>query len=113
MNGVPTRSELSRARRRLLDLMSEIGFGRIEGLIIQSGEPVFCPAPRMIREVVFRNSDPDESRRRPGDYPLKRQAQELFAQIDLIRDGRIERLEIKHGLPFRMTVEERTGGHAA
>lgn len=112
MTVVTTRSAVSPARRRLLDLMRSVGFGRIEELVILGGEPVFRPAPRIVREVKFGGESPS----RPagdGDFTLKAQVIDLFDQLDHIRDGRIERLEIKHGLPFRMNIEADTGGTAA
>ena len=38
---------------------------------------------------------------------LKRQLVELFDLLDDYGDGVIEVLEIKHGMPFRMTVMEK------
>jgi hypothetical protein len=92
--------------------MRSIGFGRIEGMILLGGEPVFRPAPRVVREVKFGGESPSHPAG-GGDFALKAQVLDLFDQLDQIRDGRIERLEIKHGLPFRMNIEADTGGTAA
>lgn len=112
MTVVTTRSAVSPARRRLLDLMRDIGFGRIDGLLLLGGEPVFRPAPRIVREVKF-GGESTCNPTRDGDFALKVQVIDLFDQLDEIRDGRIERLEVKHGLPFRMNIEADTGGSAA
>lgn len=103
------RSVVSLARGRLVDLMRDIGFGTVEGLIILAGQPVLRPAPRIVREVKLAG----ESSCPPinaDDFALKAQVIALFAQFDEIGDGRIERLEIKHGLPFRMVIESSAGG---
>lgn len=39
-------------------------------------------------------------------FALKSQVIDLFRQLDGISCGQIEVLEIKHGLPFRMLVEQ-------
>jgi hypothetical protein len=41
------------------------------------------------------------------DFALRREVRELFAQLDGLRDGVIQRLEICHGLPHLMTVVDR------
>jgi hypothetical protein len=94
---------MSPARRRLTDLMSEIGFGQIEGLVVQRGEPQFQPMPRVIREIKFGERETTQAGM-SADAAPKRHVIELFAALAKVGDGIIERLEIRHGLPFRMVV---------
>ena len=49
----PAFSSLSPARRRLLRLMQQLNFGRIEQLTIRRGEPVLEPMPRLVVEYKF------------------------------------------------------------
>src|SRR5262245_59935470 len=44
---------LSRPRRRLVELMQNLNFGRIEVLVIRNGNPILDPLPRVVREVKF------------------------------------------------------------
>ena len=53
MRPVPSKASLSPPRRRLIELMQQINFGRIESLLVRNGEPAFDPAPVVIREVKF------------------------------------------------------------
>jgi hypothetical protein len=46
MPNVVTKAALSPARRRLVELMQEINYGRIERLEVRDGEPVFDPCSR-------------------------------------------------------------------
>ena len=101
-----TKSSLSSARRTLLQLMQRIHFGRIENLAVRDGQPVFDPCPRIIREVKFAAENGPHPQRGSVDFLLKKQVVELFEHFDRNPDGVIERLEIKHGLPFHMLVEE-------
>jgi len=47
------RQELSRDRRRLLDIMRGMGYGRIENLTIRTGEPVIDKSLRLIHEKLL------------------------------------------------------------
>jgi hypothetical protein len=101
-----TKAALSPARQRLVELMQLINFGRLEGLAVRNGSPVFDPPPRLIREVKFGADNGPRPERDAGDFLLKAQVVELVHQLDRLGDGTIEVLEIKHGLPFRMLVAE-------
>ena len=105
-----TKSALSPDRRRLVELMQEVNFGHIENLIIRNGQPVFDPEPRVVYETKFGAA---ENGPRPelaaGDFRLKTQHLELFEQLDELGGATVEKLEIKHGLPFRLFRATRPG----
>ncbi len=101
-----TKASLSPARRRLLELLQQVNFGRVEFLAVQDGEPVFDPPPRVIREIKFGGDNGPRPERDAADFALKAQLVELFRCFDQVGDGTIEVLEIKHGLPFRLMVAE-------
>jgi hypothetical protein len=101
-----TKAALSAPRRRLLELMQSVNFGRVEGLLVRGGEPVFEPAPRVVREIKMGGENGPRPERNAGNFLLKDQAVELFRHLDHLRDGEIEVLEVKHGLPFRLLVTE-------
>jgi len=101
-----SKRSLSAPRRRLLELMQEINFGRIEGLAVRGGEPVLDPPPRVVREIKFGGENGPRRELGSDDFALKAQAVEFFTHLSRLGDGTVEILEIKHGLPFRMSVEE-------
>jgi hypothetical protein len=105
MVSVPSKSSLSPARRRLIELMQSINFGRIENLTVSAGEPAFDPPPRVVREIKIGGDNGPRAERNASNFLLKEQVVELFQYLDHLRDGTIEVLEIKHGLPFRLLVE--------
>lgn len=99
-----TKHNLSPARRRLVELMSETQFGHIDKLVIRAGEPVFEPMPSITRELKF-GGDPERAPAcTSGEFTLKRHVVEFFEQLDRMRDGVIDRLEIKHDVPFRAFI---------
>lgn len=102
---VARRGDLSTDRRWLVDLCRRLHFGRIEGLVVQRGEPQQSPPPRRFRELKFASAD--NARPEPArDHYLKAQVIELLQFLDDLGDGTIDSIEIKHGLPFRVIVAE-------
>ncbi len=104
----PAKSSLSPLRLQLVELMQRVNFGRVDGLVVRNGEPVLDPPPRVVREVKFGGDNGPHPKTSSEDFLLKSQVRDLFAQFEELGDGTIHSIEIKHGLPFRMTVEEDT-----
>lgn len=95
---------LSPARQKLIELMQETNFGRIEKLLVQLGEPVLTPLPHITRDIVFGKENAAHPARAKADFALKEQHLELFRFFDQERSLRIETLVIQHGLPVRMSL---------
>ena len=100
------KSSLPASRQRLVELMQHVNFGRIERLVINDSQPVLDPPPRMVREIKFGGENGPRPEATIADFALKTQVVELFRNFDELRNGVIEVLDIKHGLPFRMAVED-------
>ena len=105
MGNVTSKADLHPAGARLVELMQGINFGRIEGLSVRAGVPVLDPPPRVVHEIKFGGENGSRPEAARQDFALKAQVRELFAQMQAMGDGVIRCLEVKHGLPFRMTVE--------
>jgi hypothetical protein len=104
MSTTPTKRSLSPERRRLVELMQKINFGRIEGLRVFDGEPVLDPPPRVFREIRFGGENAPHAAHDRNDFSLKKEHIELFAQLDRERSVTVEQLVVNNGLPVRMTV---------
>ena len=109
MVSTPFKSSLSPAARRLIELMQRINFGRIEGLRVRGGQPVFDPPPRVVREVKFGGENGPRAELRATDFALKAQVVELVRGLADLGDGTVDVLEVKHGVPFRMMVAAPAG----
>ena len=106
MTDVVTKAALAPARKRLVELMQEINYGRIEKLHVRDGEPVFDPPPTVLRLFLFgKDNGPNESRGNDG-FALKRKVAELFEVFDRERSLSIQELMIDNGLPVRMIVAD-------
>ena len=101
------KSSLPEPRQHFVQLMQKVNFGRIENLVIKDGQPVLSPSPRVVREVKFGGENGPRPEASIEDFSLKAQVVELLCHMDELHDGMIGVLEIKHGLPFRMIVEDR------
>jgi len=105
---VLSKSSLSMQQNRLLEIMQKTNYGRVERLTISDGEPIFNPPPRIVKDVKLGSGD---NRARPeldaADFALKREHIELFETLKRVGSGVIESIEVKAGLPFRITVEQR------
>ena len=106
MNALSKQS-VSPARRQLVELMQRVNFGRIEGLVVRDGDPVFDDRspPRVVLEVKFGGDNGPRPESSIADFSLKTQVADLFAHLNRLGNGRIEALTVKHGLPFGMHVE--------
>jgi hypothetical protein len=108
MDHLPTKAALSPDRRRLVEAMQVLNFGRIENLKISAGEPTFIPAPRMIEEVKIGSLEagprPELARQ---DFKLRSSVIELFEHFDRIHDGVIASIEVRHGLPSKLILERK------
>ena len=98
-------ADLSPSWQRLLRLFQTINFGRIEELEIRNGEPVFSPGPRVFLELKLDAADGPRPERRLDRFELRSQVERFIEQIHRLSDGTVERIDVRHGLPFRMVVE--------
>jgi len=100
------KSSISPSQQKLLTEMQRINYGRILGLTVRNGQPVMDPPPRIVREIKFGGDNGPRPESLKGDFALKAQVRDLFAQLEALGDSVITSIEIQRGLPFRMTVEE-------
>jgi len=104
-----TKAQLTPGRKRLVEWMQRMYYGRIEGLPVRGGQPVCDPPPRLVREVKLDGERGPHTMLSREDFVLKAQVQELFAQIEMIGDGVILVIEVRNGLPVKMVFEEEVG----
>jgi hypothetical protein len=99
------KSSLSSSKKRLVEIMQTVGFGRIEELVIRDGEPDFNPPPRIVRMINFGGENGPRPELRHRNFNLKGQVIRLLLQISRLEDGTEVSIEVKYGLPFRMEIE--------
>jgi hypothetical protein len=101
-----TRGCLSAAQRWSLEIIEELGFGRIEGLAIRNGGPCFDPAPRIVQEIKLGSAPERRGDSGNADIPLRKEFESLFNHLSGLRDA-IVSIDVRHGAPFRLELERR------
>ena len=77
-----TKVSLTPARRRLVEVMQGIRYGRLEGLEVRDFEPVFEPPARAMRQIVFGKDNGPHTARNKDGFALKQSVAELFELFD-------------------------------
>src|ERR1035438_3730479 len=100
-------TQLSAPRQALVRLFQSVNFGQIIGLAIENGDPVFHPEPTVLLDVKL---DADEGERQEADLPdfaLRAEVGRLVSRLPQPKNGRIERIEVRSGVPRRVVIERR------
>lgn len=106
MNDVIKKASLSPGRQRLIEMMQQLNFGRIEDLEVRAGEPLFSPAPRVVQDIKIGAENGPRPESAFPDFFLKNQVIELFQHFDRMGDATVACIDVKHGLPFKLVVEQ-------
>lgn len=100
-------SDLSSSRQALVRLCQDVNFGQILDLRVANAEPVWKPGPTILSEVRL---DIEEAPRPKGELPdfkLSSEVKRLMSQLDQIKDGRVEKIEVRAGVPRRLILASR------
>jgi hypothetical protein len=100
-------TQLSAPRQALVRLFQSVNFGHILNVAVENGDPVFHPEPSVMLDVKL---DADEGERQEADLPdfaLRDEVRRLMARLDQLKTGRIERIEVRSGIPRRVVIERR------
>ena len=93
--------------KRLVELMQALNFGRITGLAVRAGQPDLAKGFRTVRTVKLPAGD-NGPRPEAGsaDFELRKEVISLRDQVAKADDGARVTVEVKHGLPFLIEIEE-------
>jgi hypothetical protein len=108
MNVVTSLSDLRPSERVLVSTLNELQFGRLEFVRIADGEVVLDPRPTTIRAVKFGSEEPAKFHPPSDEFQLKRSVIKLIEFIRSISAGEIRSLEVRHGMPWAIEVEDRS-----
>ena len=103
---VTRKSELSPTRRRLVEDMQDLGFGRYKKLMVKDREPVLDPPPKRQRNRRLHGGNHDRGEAQLDDFLLKDAVLELFDEMDRLGNGVIAELMVRNGLPYDITIDE-------
>jgi hypothetical protein len=97
--------ELANAERKLVELMRRVGFGRLEHAEVRDGQLRFGRPFRVVRDVKLGASDKTlEPSHDP--FSLKKEVREFVSLVRGLDSAVIRKVEIRHGLPVHIQIEE-------
>jgi hypothetical protein len=97
-------SQLSNPRKVLVRCCQGLNFGSILNLTVINGEVSFDPEPGVIADIRLDEEVDPRAELELDDFTLRPQVCRLFAQIDALKNGTIERIVVYGGLPCRVTL---------
>jgi hypothetical protein len=97
-------SQLSPPRRALVRIIQALNYGAILNLTVSKGEVILDPRPDVLIDVRLDEDVGPRSELALDDFTLCTEARRLFAQIDALQNGLIERIVVHGGIPRRVTV---------
>jgi hypothetical protein len=98
-------SEISASRQALVRLCQSIDYGQILDLQIRDREPQFSPAPTVLLDIKLDAARVGRPESELGDFVLCAEVRRLLDRIDELETGRIQRIEVRAGIPRRVLVE--------
>jgi hypothetical protein len=97
-------SQLSPSRKALVRLCQDLNFGSILNVKVVNGEVSFDPQPEVIVDIRLDEEVDPRAELELDDFSLRPQVCRLFAQIDALKNGTIERIAVYAGLPCRVIL---------
>ena len=108
-----TTQVLSKEQRWLLAEMRAIKYGRIENLHIRNGRIMVTPVPRVVYEIKLCRERGSRRQIFADGFVLTASVRKMFTHIATLKGSVTCKIEIKCGLPFAMTVEDRAATSVA
>jgi hypothetical protein len=81
-----------------------VNFGQILSLQVRNAEPIWDPAPTILSEVRLEIEETPRPERDLADFKLSFAIQRLMRQLDYIQEGKIEKVEVREGIPRRLIL---------
>ena len=98
-------SDLSPARQALIRICQAIDHGSIEHLEVRKSEPVYDPAPVMVKDVRLDKDEGPRPELALSDFTVSDEVCRLLKMLDTVESGSIRHIEVRAGIPRRVLVE--------
>ena len=100
-------SQLSPGRQVLVRLCQWLNFGQIQGVRVQDGDPILDCVPLVYVEKLLNVDEGNRPEARLKDFELRKEVRLLMVTLDEIKNGVIERIDVRRGIPCRIVYESR------
>jgi hypothetical protein len=86
-------------------LCQDVDHGQILDLHVRDGEPAFSPAPTVIRDIKLDAECVGRPESELTDYELRDEVRRLLRCIEEVGTGRVQRIEVRAGIPRRVLIQ--------
>jgi len=97
-------SQLSPSRKTLTRICQALNFGSILNLRITNSEVNFDPHPEVIVDIRLDTDLELRAELALDDFSLRPEVIRLFTQIDVLKNGIIDNILVRDGIPRRVTL---------
>jgi len=97
-------SQLSPPRKTIVRICQALNFGSILNVSVTDGEVSFDPRPDVIVDVQLDGDQAERPELKLADFSLRPEVSRLFAQIDALKNGTIEKIVVHAGIPRRVIL---------
>lgn len=99
--------QLSLARQTLVRLFQSISFGSVHTLEVRGGEPLLSgPGPNVLVDIKLDFEEPARDELTLADFTLCAEVCRLLSLLDRVQNGKISKIEVRAGIPRRITLEK-------
>lgn len=98
-------SQVSQPRQALIRLCQTLNHGSIEGLKVEHSEPVFDPAPVVLKHLKLDSDDEPRPELVLADFAVSREIVSLIRCLDEMKLGAIRRIEVRCGIPRLIVIQ--------
>lgn len=96
--------QATKAEQEIIRLIRETQFGSITNIRLTDGQPIIDKNTEVSVEYKLSGIDASREALSEEDYLRKPQVRTMFERFRTIGSGSIECLDVRDGLPFKMTV---------
>jgi hypothetical protein len=103
-------TQLSPARQALVRVLQAVNFGELQGIPVRDGDPIFDDTSLVILDTKLDKEDVPRPERHLTDFALTAEMLRLMSWLDEFKNGTIQRLEVRAGIPRRLVLGSRLLG---
>jgi hypothetical protein len=92
-------SQLSRARQGLVRILQAVNYGEIRGVRVQDADPILEHDTVVVIDTKLDKAEEPRAELGLADFELREETCRLMVRLDEIKDGTIERIAVRAGVP--------------
>jgi hypothetical protein len=107
MSQVQRFAQLSLARQTLVRVVQATNFGELQGIHVQDADPIFDGGSVVVLDAKLDKEEEPRPELDLADFALSAEVLRLMSRLDELKNGTIQRLEVRAGIPRRLIFESR------